>query len=335
MHLRNNSKIYFIQRRVVILLAFFLFSGLLIAQRGEINQSFFNNNLGLYNPSLIGGIRKMNVNVFSKFGNLETSQKNYLNGLNFEYSFNRKHNLGLGATNLRESDWMNTQIFIGYAYKHDFKDKPWSLGVGANIGFKNISHFNYLIPLAPLDTSIYSHKNPNQYQVYASIGLVLWWKDRVYFSLSGENIIPYNNYKFDNNDYDKEKGLNNSPSASIAIGTRNAEFGDSIIKKSTIEANLMAAFYFTGIVKYKVEINFGVNIMNLVTPRIGFRFFNDYFITLGLQGRVYKGLFLSYGYDVTINTKTSNIEGKGSHEFGLGYFIPHQVREFQKTKKKK
>ena len=98
---------------------------------------------------------------------------------------------------------------------------------------------------------------------------------------------------------------------------------------------MFATFYFTGIAKYKIEINFGLNIMNLINPRIGFRYLNDYFITLGLQARLFKGLFISYGYDVNIDLKTTNVKGKGSHEFGLGYFIPHQVREFQKTKKKK
>lgn len=318
-----------------MVLAFFITCISLNAQRGFTNQSFFNNNLGLYNPSLIGNVRKMNVNIFSKLGNLQTDYRNYLNGLNFEYSFNRKHNIGFGAVNLRESDWMTTDVFVGYAFKHDFKNKNWSLGLGVNIGFKNLSHFDYLDPLPALDTAIYAHSNTNQYQVYASAGINLWWKDRVFFTISGENLIPYSNYKLEGNKYDQEKALNNKPGVTVGIGTRNPEFGDSLIKKTSFEANLFASFFFKGTVKTKIEMNFGVNIMNIINPRIGFRYLDDYFIILGLQGRIYRGLYLSYGYDVAIDRASSNVEGKGSHEFGLGYFIPHRSRKFKKTEKDK
>lgn len=335
MHSKSNLIFIVKLRRVVLLLAFFIFSSTSLTQRGLSNQSFFNNNLGLYNPSLLGGIRKMNTNIFFKMGDLGTEYRNYFAGFNFEYSLKRNHNFGLGAMTQRESDWLNSKVFIGYSYKLDIKDSDWSIGLGVNVGFKSLNHSSYLDPLPPLDTAIYAHSNPDQIQVYTSAGINVWWRDRVFLSLSSSDIVAYSNYKSENNNYDQEKGLNNVPGLTIGIGTRNPAFGDSLIKKTSFEANFLYNLQFKGTLSGRVEINFGLNIWNIINPKIGFRWLNDYYITLGLQGRLFKGLYVSYAYDIGIDRVSTNITGKGSHEFGLGYFIPHKVRSFSGVKKKK
>ncbi len=268
-------------------------------------------------------------------GDLGSDYRNYFGGFNFEYSLKRAHNFGLGGMVQRESDWMNSKVFIGYAYKLDIKNSAWSFGIGVNLGFKNLTHSSYLDPLPPLDTAIYAHNNPNQFQAYVSAGFNVWWKDRVFITISSTDMIPYSDYKGEANDYDREKGLNNAPGLTIGVGTRNPSFGDSIMKKTSFEANLFYSFYFKGEVKGSVEFNFGLNIMNIVNPRIGFRWLGNYYIIFGLQARVYKGLYLSYAYDLAIDPVLSTITGKGSHEFGLGYFIPHAPRKFEIKKKKK
>jgi hypothetical protein len=322
---KNNLKRVFI-------LAFLFSSSFSYSQGGAITQDLFTNNLGFYNPAFIGASSKMNFSTFSKIGKIKTNREYFFAGGNFDYSFNRSHNISLNGLYQRESDWTNSYINIGYSYQLEFKSKPISVGFGAQIGFKSINHLNYNYSFGSKDTVTNPSSNPNTNQVFASVGINFWFKDKVYLGLHAENFIPYKGYESEYRKFEN-KTYHNAPSIAINVGTKKLSLGDSLVKKFTFEANLSLRTYFwktgsSSAVVAGITGIIGINIYNIITPRIGFRYYDNSELIFGLNARIFKGLFIGYTYDLAV--VNSNIEGGGSHEFNLGYFIPHKPRTYKK-----
>lgn len=324
MHLRNRIRL---KKRV--LLAFLLLSNFTLAQNGFMGQDFIQNNLGMYNPAHIGALNKLSVNGFAKAGRIGTKYQNIFGGLGLEYSFDEKHNIGFSLKSRREADWLNQDIYLGYSYRQHLDKKPISFGYGINIGYKGLNHLNYLQSPHPLDSALLVHNTKNKSGLYLSFGIDFWLKEKFFFGFYGDNLLAYNNFTSENELYRDERQFHNRIGLGFTIGSKRVNLPDSITDKSYFESvinvlvglpqNLQRESLIA-----KIDIVFGLNIKNLITPRIGFRISQPYSeIIFGLQSRIYKGLFLGYSYNLAL--KQVEVIGKGSHEINLGFFLPNKL----------